>query len=268
MTALVSKTIGQHSKGLIGSALISVLFSFVFLSFFPAVQDQAAELSQLIQSYPQEFLQAFNVDASQMFFNPEAFLAAEYFSLIWPILLIIMMLNMGAAAISGEIEDGTIELQLAQPQSRTEFFAAKYIAGVLQLILFIAISLGGILLSGMLFDLELNNESYVLIGMLSFYFGLAIYSLSITVSSLSSSRGNVMGSMGIFIILMYGINIFATIQENVEQLKYASFFYYFDYAAALLDNQISMVSIIVFTTIIIMSSLVGVFAFNRRDITV
>jgi len=50
------------------------------------------------------------VDMQSFLASIEGFLAAENYSIMWPIILIILTLSLGASAIAGEIEEGTMEI--------------------------------------------------------------------------------------------------------------------------------------------------------------
>ena len=65
---------------------------------------------------------------------------------------------------------------------------------------------------------------------------------------------------------MYALNIFSTFQESLKDLKYASFFYYYDQNSALIDSHIATLSIVVFLAVGIICTIVGAIAFVKRDI--
>ena len=67
---------------------------------------------------------------------------------------------------------------------------------------------------------------------------------------------------------MYVLNIIAAIRESLADLKYASFFYYFNPSLALIYNKIDDYSYVVFLSVIVVFTILGAIIFSKRDIAV
>ena len=52
----------------------------------------------------------------------------------------------------------------------------------------------------------------------------------------------------------------------MKNLRYLSFFYYYDFEAALLDFKINMVGVVVFVAVNVICTTVGLVNFMKRDI--
>jgi uncharacterized membrane-anchored protein YitT (DUF2179 family) len=103
---------------------------------------------------------------------------------------------------------------------------------------------------------------------LGLLFGGAIYSMTTLFSALFSERAKTyFFSVGI-IVVMYALNIVASLKDNLSDLKYFSFFHYFDTNKALVDNQIDPLAYYIFGGVIIGSTLLAALIFNRRNVTV
>jgi len=74
--------------------------------------------------------------------------------------------------------------------------------------------------------------------------------------------------MGGILVAMYALNLIASLKENWEELKYLSFFHYFDYGAALIDKVIAWESLVVFVGVIFVSVIAGAIVFLKRDIAI
>ena len=70
------------------------------------------------------------------------------------------------------------------------------------------------------------------------------------------------------LILMYVINILAGLQENLRNLKYLSFFYYFNPSKLLVHGELDSLAWFVFLGTFIVSTSLAIFWFNKRDISV
>lgn len=101
------------------SATIVLLALWVCLAY-PSFRDSLADI-QL-----PEFYEGFLGEAGSIT-TPEGFVTAEWFSWV-PALLAGVAIALGTATISGEERDGTLELTLAQPISRTRVLADKTLA--------------------------------------------------------------------------------------------------------------------------------------------
>ena len=67
--------------------------------------------------------------------------------------------------------------------------------------------------------------------------------------------------------LMYIFNLLSTLQESVEELKYASLFYYYDFNAALIDNDIKIISVLTFIGVILITTVISIIVFEKRDVS-
>ena len=245
--------------------LASIGLLWMYIALFPAFKDQSANLEQLIKSYPESFLKAFNFDIKS-FTTVEGYLATEQYSFVYPLMVIFMLVGFAGAAFAGEIEKGTIEILIAQPISRLKLFFSRYFAGLLILIIFTATSVYGAIPLARAYDISISAEAFSKLAILAFIFALAIYSIAIMLSAIFSDRGKVFFITGGILILMYVLNILASIKESLSDLKFASFFYYFNPAKALGHNEIDDWAYLVFLGVAVVCTLIGAIWFSKRDI--
>lgn len=269
MFTIFWRTIKNRKISLIAYSLASVAFLEMYVALFPMFADRQEEFDKLLELYPDQLFQALGMDkASFTLAKIESFVAAEHFSLIWPIMLIILVIAFGSVQIAGEIEKGTIETILAQPISRLKIFFSKYLAGLFNLLIYVVISIFTIVPLAMLHSVNYKLENWITMAILGFLFGLAVFSLSMLASSIFSEKGKSNFTVGGIIILMYVINVVATFKENLKDLRYLSFFYYYDFSAALNKNTIDNTAIWVFLGVSVVATVLGAIWFMRRDIAV
>jgi len=268
MAALLAKIIWRNKIRILAFVLICVVFVWVYASFFPAVQSKAEEFNRLLSAYPESLIKAFGLENQNMFTSFSAFLAIEHFSLVWPIILIILVITYASSAIAGEIEQGTIEILLSQPLSRTRLYLAKYLAGLIMVALFIILTNFSIIPLAQAYNLKIDLHNLFILSLLGLIFGLAIYGLAFLFSSIFSNRSHPTFLTTGIILVMYVLNLVATLKESTENLKYFSYFYYFDYTKALLDGQIDTLAIWVLAGSVVVFFLTGWIYFLKRDISV
>lgn len=245
--------------------LVNIGLLLMYISLFPSFKNQSAAMAQMIKSYPESFLKAFNFDIAN-FTTIEGFLSTEQFSFMWPMLLILMTIGFAGTAFAGEIEQGTIELLLSQPISRLKLFLSRYLAGLASLAVFVAVSIFSAIPIIRIYNIAYKGENFVTLAMLAFLFGLAIYSMGMFLSAVFSDKGKVFFITGGILVLMYVLNIVSAIKESLGSLKYASFFYYFNPTKALAHNQIDHWSLLVFLGAAVIFVSAGAIWFVKRDI--
>ncbi|MDD3773674.1 MAG: ABC transporter permease subunit [Patescibacteria group bacterium] len=243
-------------------------FAWMYIGLFPYIQSQAEELQKLIETYPQGFLEVFGGNVQLSFSHVENYLAMEMFSFIWPILIISLVVGMGAFSVAGEIEKGTMETILAQPISRAKIFFAKYLAGFFNLFVFTTISVLSIILLILVYGINFQLAHFLAIWLVGILFSGAIFSLASFLSAVFSDRGKVIFFTVGLVVLMYAFNILSSLKKSVEDLKFLSFFHYFNPNLILGDGKIEWLTLVVFLGAIILFFLLGLIIFKRRDISV
>jgi len=268
MTAIITKTIRDNRRSWLAYTGISALLVWMYVAIFPSLAEQSANFEKLLEGMPAGFLEAFGVEATSAFSSIEAFLGTEHYSLMWPIILIILVVSLGGAAVAGEISSGTIKLLLAQPISRSRLYWGKLWGAFLVIAAFVFASVFTVVPFAAIYDVTVLPENHLTIAVLGLLLGWAILGMSMLASSVFDSRGKVAGSVAGLLILMYAFNIIANLKDSLEWLKYTSFFHYFDHNAALVENVIALENAVVLFAVGVVTAVLGWLIFNRRDLVV
>lgn len=265
MWALFKRTIKDRKTVILIYIIASLAFLLMHISIFPSFKDQQVQFDQILKTMPEGFTKAFNLqDFNLSVF--ENYISTEEFSLIWPLLLAIMAISFAGGMIASEIEKGTIEVLLSQPISRTKLFLSRYLAGLSLIISFILVTISATVIMAKLFSISLQISHYPTLAFIGFIFGWAIFSITIFLSAIFSDKGKVYFISAGLLILMYALNIASGLKENLDKIKYLSFFHYYNPADALIRNKIDDIGVWVFLAIIIIFTVAGLIAFDRRDI--
>jgi len=269
MWAIFKQTIKDRKMSLLIYCLFAIFFLWMYVAMFPSIRDKSAEMTKLLEAYPKSFMDAFGLKMEELSFTKlESFLAMEQFSFVWPIMMIALMVSLGGSAIAGEIEKGTIETLLSQPISRLKIFFAKYLAGVFNLVVFTIVSIFAVIPMAAAYNIDIQRTNYLTIAVLSLAFGLAILSIASLMSAIFSEKGRAYFLVVGLIVLMYVAKIVANLKESLSDLKYFSFFYYYDSSAALIHNSLDKWAIWVFLAVAVVGLAAGAVWFWRRDISV
>lgn len=245
----------------------SLAFSELYLALYPTIRAQSAQLSQLLKLYPESFFKAFGLDAATLTFSRvEYFLSSEIFSLIWPILVIIFAIQLGNYAFVAEIEDGTVELTLSQPISRLRLFISRYFGGLLLLATFTFVSILGIIPLIELHGFEYSLHNFLLIALIGFLLGWAIYGISIFFSVVFSQKAFASFATAGIMIVMYVINIISGLKESLVNIQYVSFFHYFVGGTILAKGIVVKYTYPVLLLTVLVLFALSAFWFVQRDI--
>lgn len=269
MFGIIKRMFLDKKNALLAYALAIVAFMEMYLALYPSIRDQAAQLNQLLEAYPDSFFKAFGLDRADLTFaRVEPYLSSEIFSFIGPIMLIIFMTSMANYAIVGEIGKGTIELTLAQPISRLKIFFSRLFTAVLNLTVFSAVMTFAVVPLASFHNIDYTLDNFLKMGIIVFLFGFAVLGIAIFFSALFSERGKASFATGGVLILMYVVNVVSGLKENLDKLKYFSFFHYYTPGTVLGKGQFIDYSFPVFLGAGLMFMLAAAYWFNRRDIAV
>jgi ABC-2 type transport system permease protein len=119
----------------------------ITIAFWPLLRESPVELESLMKMVPEEVFAMFGIRDPAMMIRPEGFLSARLYATLAPLILIAFAISEGTAAIAGEESKGTLDLQLAQPVSRSRLVAGKF-AGMVSWIAFLVMGLIGVIFIG------------------------------------------------------------------------------------------------------------------------
>ncbi|MBU1118814.1 ABC transporter permease [Patescibacteria group bacterium] len=267
MFTIIWRTILDRKVSVIAYSLAGILFMWMFVGLYPSIKENTAEFDELLKAYPQELIKAFGIEELS-FDTLERFLAVEQYSITWPLMAVFMVVSFAGMALAREIEKGTAEILLSRPVSRLTIFFSKYIAGIKAFAIFTIVSIFSVVPLAEMYNIDYSLENQAKTALLGFLFGLAIFSFSYMLSAMFSERSKAYMISGGVLILMYVLKIMSSLEDNLENLKYASFFHYFDANKTLIYGEIDTTSVLVFLGVTVVCTVIGAIWFNKRDIAI
>jgi ABC-type transport system involved in multi-copper enzyme maturation permease subunit len=244
-------------------------FLEMYIAMFPTIKEQSGQFDQMLKAMPQEIFKAMNMDVSSLSFgNLESYLSTEYMSFLWPILGIIFVISLANYILVNEVEKGTIETLASLPATRSKVFIERYSAGIVLLVIFVAVSIFAAIPLAQITNSSVAAINYLTTALGGFLFMWAIYSVATMFSTIFSEKGKATMATGGVLILMYVLNIIAALNDNLTNIKYASFFNYFNGSDLLAKNIFSINSLFVLGGVAIATTLIALFWVNRRDLSV
>jgi ABC-2 type transport system permease protein len=243
----------------LGFGLCGAVMAVLVVVLYPSIREQLQDFE-----YPTELGRAFGFDLTNLG-DPRVFFSAEYFSWM-PLLLLVYMYRAASAHLAGEEEDGTLDLLLAQPVSRTRVFLETIGALALGALGVCAISAVGFVLAWPAGDVEgLSLAEIVGVCFLIFPFLLTIAALTLLAGATASSRGwSTGGTLGL-LVAVYLLFIISGLDDDLRWLQYLTPFYYAGLPTALTEGVDAWRVIILVVATVVMLGL-ALLAFTRRDL--
>lgn len=244
--------------GLIGLVLLTT-------AFYPSVRDNAASLTQVIESLPEGLRRAI-VGANVDFFSPAGYLQARLFSLLAPILLLVFAVGFGARSIAGEEERKTLDVLLASPVSRRRVSIDKAIAmlattAALSMVLWIAIAV-----TGPPFDVSLDLVRLAAAVFDGFLLASAFGGIAFAVGAGTGRRSLAVGVTTAVAAASYLIDVLVLSVDGLGWLQRLTPFYYYRASEPLVNGLDPLhASALAFLALIAIA--IGTWTFDRRDLT-
>ncbi|MCX6727706.1 MAG: ABC transporter permease subunit [Candidatus Saccharibacteria bacterium] len=267
MIPIIKKELRDKRTSLMFYIVLAIALTWVYIVLFPTVRDQADSLNKLVEMYPEALKKAFKLEGGG-FNTIESFLSYELFSLMWPLLAIMLALSRAGSAIAGEVERNTIGTLLSQPISRARIYIAKLLSGHISIVLFVVASILSPIPLAWLYGFPVHPRNFLVCAVLCLCFASAVYSVGLLGSAIASERSKLYGVVGGSILLMYILNVVSGINPSLEKLQYGSIFHYFNATDVMLHARLPIGSCLLFIGISVACAVAGAIIFTRRDISV
>ncbi len=263
MKSILSWTLGMRKRGTIGWSIGVAALVFINMIFYPSFKNDAEELQKSFENLPEAALGL--LGGSNDFFSPIGFLNSQIYFLMLPLLLIILAINLGSNLLAREEQDGTIELLLARPVSRSRLLLGKAAAGCVILFVVSVVGLLATLVVGKAVGLEVAATSIIAASFACFLLALSIGAIAFCLSAFGKARK---ASYGIAAIAALGGYLVVSLAGTVDWLAGPSRVFPFHYyqSESILRGDYNWLNILFFVGVIMAAWLLARRAFNNRDI--
>lgn len=267
MWRITWRDLADKKWSLVAYLVASAGLLWTYVATFNSSVASTQQLQELIKTYPKALVEAIGLNNLSMN-TIESYLNMKHFSLIWPLMAIFLALSRAGGQVAGEVRAGTMGLLLSLPLQRWRIVVAKYLSGLITVVLFTGVSVFGVIPLAAAYNIPTHLHTLLGMWLLTTLFMWAIYGVAFAVSAFSSEKGRVYAITGSALLLSYVMNIVALINDQWAGLKYYSIFYYFDTQKVLGGEWVSGESTTVFTVIIAVSLVFAIWRFNKRDAAV
>ena len=182
-------------------------------------------------------------------------------------LLTAVAITLGARAIAGEVENGAIELVLAQPVSRGEYFAAHALFGAGALMAVLVVGLLGTAIGQAVYSLDaFGLPRLAALFLNAFLLQLALFAVTLLASAFGRETGRV-AIVGVLVaVISYLLNALAILWDKAAFLKPLSLHGYYDPRAVLIEGGLSAPSTVILGACAAIGIAAALIRFDRRDL--
>ena len=126
-SALVLRSLRDHVRSIIGWCSGILLLIVVQLSVYPSIRDTQTDWAKLADSFPEALRKIFRMED---YTTAAGYLSTEVMSFTVPFIFVALGCAWGARIATEDQENGTADLVLSLPISRTEYIASRFVAAV------------------------------------------------------------------------------------------------------------------------------------------
>jgi ABC-2 type transport system permease protein len=204
------------------------LYTLVIVALYPAFKDSTS-LDKFIASDPTAAA-LFGVTGSLT--SPDGWLNGNVYANFLPLVMLLLTIGYGAAALAGQDEDGTLCLLVALPVRRRAVVLEKAGARAVQALV-LAATVGAVVVFGHTLELTIPLTNVVAVSVAVALMGLDFGLAAMAVGALTGRRGSALGIGTAIAAASYLVSSLAPVVSWLEPAKYGSLLYW-----SIGDNQL------------------------------
>lgn len=263
LRSVFGKAVFDHRRGLLGWGIGIAAFVALYISFYPSYS--TPEMAQSLESFPEGVLDAFGMTALT---SPEGYLQSTVFGMMAPLLFLIFAAGRVGRALTGEEEDGALDLVLAHPVTRTRLLLERFgaVAAELLALGLIVFLLIAVIAPFVEMDaVGVGDVAAAVVGLV--LLGVCFAALATATGGLTGSRAAVLGMTAAVGVLGYIADTIAPRITAIDWTQRLSPFYYASGNDPLNHGlHLGHMGILLVITAVLLG--LAVWGFNRRDVAV
>jgi beta-exotoxin I transport system permease protein len=236
------------------------LYTLVIVALYPAFKSSTS-LDDLLKS-DSTVAALFGVTGSLT--SPGGWLNGNIYANFFPLVMLLLTIGYGAAAIAGQDEDGTLCLVAALPVRRVTIVLEKVQAMALQAAVLSAV-VAAFVVVGRSFDLTVTVGNVIATSASALLMGCAFGIVTMAVGAYTGARGTAIGVGAALASLAYLISSLAPVVSWVRPARYASLFYW-SIGHDQITNGVGLWDWTVLVGVVLVALGAAVVAFRRLDI--
>jgi beta-exotoxin I transport system permease protein len=213
--------LGNRRTSLIGYALGLAVYVLAVVALYPSFKGSSS-LDDFVKN-DKTAAALFGVTGSLG--SAAGWLNGNIYANFYPLVMLILTIGYGAAALAGQDEDGTLALLVTLPRSRTAVALAKTAAMAAQAAV-IAAAVAACVLVGRSFELTLPAGDVIGVSATVALLGLDFGLVAMAVGAWTGRRGTALGVASAIATASYLISSMAPVVSWLHPVRYVSLFYW------------------------------------------
>jgi ABC-2 type transport system permease protein len=247
-------------RSIAGYSVGMALYTFVVVALYPAFKDSTS-LDDFIES-DSTAAALFGVTGSLT--SPDGWLNGNVYANFLPLVVLLVTIGYGAAALAGQDEDGTLCMVAVLPIRRREIVVQKAVAMTAQVAV-LAVAVAAAVALGRFFDLPIPLGDLVGVTAAVVLLGLDFGLIAMTVGALTGRRATALGVATALAAASYLIASLAPVVSWLDPAKYVSLFYW-SVGDDQLGNGVGLGDLAVLVGVLVLALWAAVAAFRRLDL--
>ena len=213
---LLLKTWRDHWRGFVAWAVGLALITAVQLWVYPSIRDSASSTSQLIEAFPEEMRQIFDMST---YTTGEGYLNVELFSMVVPLIFIAVGATWGAAATADEEEKGTADLLLTLPVSWARIVVTKIVATVIALLVLAGVLALTVVVGSSMVDMGVDAGGVASACLMASLLGILYAGVGFLAGAMTGRRGVAIGAtitLALAAFIAYSLASMVDFFENIN----------------------------------------------------
>lgn len=231
---------------------------------YPTIKASAGGLEDLMESMPEGLGEL--LGAAGGITSPVGYLNSQFYSNMFPILLLVFGIGIAGWSVAGAEREGTLEPLLANPVRRSRVALGRYAGLVLLLAVVVVVTTLVLIAFRGPFQLsEISVANLVAAGVASFLLALLFATITYAVGAATGRKGLAAalgGGLAAATYVVFGLGSFVSALESVRWL---SPWYWFLEPSPLVDGW-TLASIALPLLVIVPAVALGTVWFTRRDL--
>jgi ABC-2 type transport system permease protein len=255
-----------NAKGMMNYALGSAFYIILLTWLYPTIATNA-NFDEMLQSMPEVLKNMFGMQAG--FGTYEAFISAEYYGLMYLIILAIFSVALSTKLIAKLVDQGSMAYLLSTPTTRVKVAttqAAVLVTGLL--LIAVVTTVAGFLGNAWFLDESsaIHTSRFIQLNIVALLLFFAISGIAFLVSSLSNDEKKAMGISGMITFLSFSLDLIGKLSDKLSWLRNFSIFSLFR-PGEIVNGDVNFSAVtIILLTIGIAGFATGIVGFKKRDL--
>ncbi len=262
MYNLFTKTLYDKRAFIIGWGLGLAFMGFLMTIFYPAFH-QDNGLDQLVKSLPPAF-QGLVGNLDNLKALP-TYLGSQLFDIRIPIFISILTIILSVGLTVSEEEKGQLRTLLALPLSRSRILLSKWTVIVFICFTVTLATLLGIKLGVMVIGETIDWLVLVRLGGMMWLLAVTIATMIFSLGLATGKKGITTGIGVLVTVGSFLLTTFAAAVAWLQPYENVSLLHYFP-APDIAKGTINLIDVVVYVSLIVMSLLMAIVTFRRRDV--